>query len=77
MIVGIRDDNLFAAANAEPVRGIEVGRADSQLAELAPEVTRKKKSLRSRPKLKQSDSVCMFPSLFLYNFNFHQLGTRN
>ena len=42
MIVGIRDDNLFAAANAEPVRGIEVGRADSQLAELAPEVTRKK-----------------------------------
>ena len=41
MIVGIRDDNLFAAADAEPVRGIEVGRADSQLAELAPEVTRK------------------------------------
>ena len=58
MIVGIRDDNLFAAADAEPVRGIEVGRADSQLAELAPEVTRKK-IIKESSKVKTIKIVCV------------------
>ncbi len=46
MIVGIRNDNLLATANAEPVGGVEVWGANSQLAKLAPKAREKQRHIK-------------------------------